>query len=213
MEGPAHEKEEVLLTNKINKKQLINLLIVSLKSMKLPNVNRKLIITGPEPIPFEITINGVIFRDDLKTFHEEADTIIVSQMLSMVNAGYKRIQVLCEDSDVFLLLLYHYQESELHKKDIDVIMQYPATSAKAISIRNTIESLSPTMVSSLLSAHALTGCDTVPQMYGIVKKAAIKLLNAQDHDGMGLLGNTDPNILWETIERGCIEFIRKLIIN
>ena len=131
-------------------------------------------------------------------------------MLSMVNAGYKRIQVVCEDSDVFLLLLYHYQESELRKKDIDIIMQNPATSAKAISIRNTIESLSPTMVSSLLSAHALTGCDTVPQMYGIGKEAAIKLLNAQDLDGMGLLGNTDPNILWETIERGCIEFIRKL---
>ena len=92
MEGPAHENN-VILTNKGNKKQLINFLIKSLTSMKLPNVNRKLIVTGSDSIPFELTINDLIFRDDLKTFHEEADTIIVSQMLSMANAGYKRIQI------------------------------------------------------------------------------------------------------------------------
>ena len=209
MDGPAHEKN-IVLTNKGNKKQLINLLVNSLKYINISKANRKLVVTGPDPVPFELTINGLVFRDDLKTFHEEADTIIVSQMLSMVGEGYKRIQVICEDSDVFLLLLYHYQENELQGKDIDILMHYPVTSIKATSIPNTVESLSPKLISSLLSAHALSGCDTVPQLYGIGKKTAIKLLKTQNHDGIELLGNVDPNIPWETIERSCVKFICKL---
>ena len=47
-------------------------------------------------------------------------------------------------------------------------------------------------------------------MHGIGNKTSINLLNAHDHDGIELLGNIDPDIPWETIEGGCIGFIRKL---
>ena len=90
-------------------------------------------------------------------------------------------------------------------------MQYPETATKAISISHTIKSLPPNIVSSLLAAHALSGCDTVPQMYGIGKKKALQFLKSQaDLYDIGDLGKTDPNISWETIENGCIKFIRGL---
>ena len=53
---------------------------------------RKLIVTGLDPIPFEVCRGNVRDRLDLKNLQEEADTIIVAQMLSMVNEGYRQIQ-------------------------------------------------------------------------------------------------------------------------
>ena len=83
-----------------------------MKHLKIPSANRKLIVTGLDPVPFEVTMAGIIYRIDLKTLHEEADTMIVSQMLSMVNEGYTRIQVVCEDTDIFVLLLHHFHEND-----------------------------------------------------------------------------------------------------
>ena len=60
----------------------------------------------------------------------------------------------------------------------------------------------------MLAAHVLSGCDTVPQLFGIGKKA-IKLLKGQDNNANGIeqLGNIDPDIPWDNTERGCISFI------
>ena len=37
-------------------------------------------------------------------------------MLSMVNEGYRQIQVICEDTDVFVILLHHYRQQQLSEK-------------------------------------------------------------------------------------------------
>ena len=110
-------------------------------------------------------------RLDLKNLQEEADTIIVAQMLLMVNEGYRQIQVICEDTDVFVILLHHYHQQQLSEKvpPVHVLMQYPPSAQTAISILKTIESLPSTVVSSVLAAHVLSGCDTVPQLFGIGK--------------------------------------------
>ncbi|MCP4459020.1 MAG: hypothetical protein GY816_13510 [Cytophagales bacterium] len=193
--------------------QLINILVESLKDITLPKANRKLIVTGPEPVPFEVSDTGLQSRDDLKTDQEEADTIMVSQMLAMINNGYRRIQLICEDTDVFVLLVHHYDKSrisELHPP-VEVLMQYPPSSPKAISISTTINSLPSKVVSSLLAAHVLTGCDTVPHMFGIGKKTALNFLFREHTDfNVEELGNTDPSLQWETVERGCVDFIRGL---
>ena len=91
--GPAHDKN-VVLANKDNKIQLIRVLVESLKTLQLQGreSERKLIVTGLDPIPFEVCRGNV---RDLKNLREEADTIIVAQMLSMVNEGYRQIQVIC----------------------------------------------------------------------------------------------------------------------
>ena len=43
-----------------------------------------------------------------------------------------------------------------------------------ISIRDTVKTHKQ-LIPNTLSAHALTGCDTVPMMYGIGKKKAISV--------------------------------------
>ena len=76
-----------------------------------------------------------------------------------------------------------------------LLMQYPPSAQTAISIPKTIESLPSTVVSSVLAAHVLSGCDTVLQLFGIGKKV-IKLLKGQDNNANGIeqLGNIDPDI-------------------
>ena len=112
LDGPIRPKS-IILGNRENKKQLIRILVHALKSARIPRANGKLIVTGEDPIPFEINHSGLIPRDDLKTLHEEADTIIVSQMLSMITEGYGQISVICDYTDVFLILLHHFHRYRL----------------------------------------------------------------------------------------------------
>ena len=115
--GPAHDKN-VVLAHKDNKIQLIRILMESLKTLQLQGreSERKLIVTGLDPIPFEVCRGNVRDRLDLKNLQEEADTIIVAQMLSMVNEGYRQIQVICEYTDVFVILLHHYHQQKLSEQ-------------------------------------------------------------------------------------------------
>ena len=91
-------------------------------------------------------------------------------MLSMINEGYKRIPEVCEDTDVFVLLVHHFHESNLLNTElpIDVLqcnVHCQETATKAIYISLTIKSCHKKQnkrnFSSLLAAHALSGCDTV----------------------------------------------------
>ena len=196
--GPAHDKN-VVLANKDNKIQLIRILVESLKTLQLQGreSERKLIVTRLDPIPSEVCRGNVRDRLDLKNLQEEADTIIVAQMLSMVHEGYRQIQVICEDTDVFVILLHHYCQQQFSEKvpPVDVLMQYPPSAQTAISRPKTIESLPSTVVSSVLAAHVLSGCDTVPQLFGIGKKKVIKLLKGQDNNANGSMGLSSWEIL------------------
>ena len=49
-------------------------------------------------------------RHDLKTSHEEADIIIVQQVLKCAQ-DHRKMTVICDDTDVFVLLLFHYQKA------------------------------------------------------------------------------------------------------
>ena len=54
-----------------------------------------------------------INQHDLKTSHEEADVIMIQQMSENANEDVKSINILCDDTDVFALLVYHYSEVHL----------------------------------------------------------------------------------------------------
>ena len=117
-----------------------------------------------------------------------------------------------------MLLVHHFHESNPLNTElpIDVLqcnVHCQETATKAIYISLTIKSCHKKQnkrnFSSLLAAHALSGCDTVrrtlPRMYGIGKKKALQFLRAQY--GIENLGKTHPNILWETIENASIKFV------
>ena len=50
--------------------------------------------------------------------HEEADVIIVNQVMSAASQGYKTIHIVCNYTDIFVLLVYFYKTlnitNELH---------------------------------------------------------------------------------------------------
>ena len=100
--------QKVLLTVTQNKIQLIDLIVAALQKEKdhFKLCIHKLVVTGREPVTVEINKGLVIRRCDLKTVQEEADIIMIQQMIAISEeldgAG---IRVMCDDTDVFVLLL------------------------------------------------------------------------------------------------------------
>ena len=108
MELPARD---VFMKVTENKVQLIQLIIEKFKSSTVEiNCRIKIVITGKDPIPFEIS-NGVIKnRPDLMTTQEKAYTILIHQVSVM---GPGNAVVICDDTDVFVLLLHFVSTGDI----------------------------------------------------------------------------------------------------
>ena len=98
----------------------------------------------------------------LKTFHEEVDVIIVQQMLELATNGISCMNILCDDTDVFALLL-----------TCTLTMESTSSNRMLVDIAATSKKHGP-IISQLLTAHAISGCDTVGQLCGIGKGTVIK---------------------------------------
>ena len=72
------------------------------------NVCCRLVITGEDPPPVEITSMASIRREDIKTTHEEADNILPQQMVHVAGQADRCVSVISDDTDVLVLLMYHY---------------------------------------------------------------------------------------------------------
>ena len=116
--------------------------------------------------------NGLkILRPDLKTLHEEA----VHQIIS-------------DDTDVFVLLVHYYAEKELTST---LLMEPISQGHSSANIGSTVakhRSITP----QLLSAHALSGCDTVASYFGIGKTKVVKVLEAGNR--LNHLENASANL-------------------
>ena len=103
--------QKVVLTVTENKQQLIRIICEELERdqefLQRYTSDHKLLITGDKDIPVELNKGIVIQRADMKTTHEEADNIIVQQMVAAANENQKGISVLSDNTDVFVLLLHH----------------------------------------------------------------------------------------------------------
>ena len=150
--------QKVVLTVVHNKVQLINLICNYLINHIHYNQS-KLVITGQDPTPVQVWNNGTIQREDLKTNHEEADVIIVHHLVIIASGASddSYIKVVCEYTDVFVLLIHFYLEKEM---TMNVSMESPWAGRTIIDIRQT--ALKHKHITTYLPAvHALTGCDTV----------------------------------------------------
>ncbi|KAH3850517.1 hypothetical protein DPMN_092929 [Dreissena polymorpha] len=160
----------------VNKQQLIYLICKALCTDKefhhLCTQTHKLIVKGDHGTPTAI-YNGVIINGaDLKTTHEEADVIMIRKMVDAVEAEHTGISVVADDTEVFVLLFPYYVVIKL---SLLVIMVSPVKEKAVIDIRKTA-SKHINIATDLLSAHAISGCDTVPGYFGIGKGTVIKML-------------------------------------
>ena len=108
----------------------------------------------------------------MRTSHEEADNILVQQMVSVTNEVGHGISILSDDTDVFVLALYHFQKEQI---SVPVIMESPVQDRAVIDINATVDANSG-IVEELPSAHALSGCDTVTCCKSIGKSTAVRIL-------------------------------------
>ena len=181
--------QKVALTFTENKVQLTEVicqqLVVASQDKAL---GHKVVITGKEPTPIEISKGMQRDRIDLRTTHEEADVIIVQQVVKIANEGAKSIRVTCDDTDVFVLLMYFYQTLGL---SCVLTMESTGSERTLIDIGASVEK-HKAIIPDLPGAHALTGCDTVAPCFGIGKARAIKALNSGNH--LQALGEINSHI-------------------
>ena len=104
-------------------------------------------------------------KTDLKTTHEEADVIIVQQIVHLALKGAQSIQVISDDTDVFVLLLHFFA---LEKLTCRIFMVGSSHGKSSVDITATAKNHSE-FISELLAGHALSGCDTVACLFGIGK--------------------------------------------
>ena len=194
--------QKVVLTVTENKIQLIDIIcdqLVEIYQAEHVQDAHRLVRTGKKVVPVEVFKGIAINRNDLKTFHEEADVIIVQQMLELATNGISCISILCDDTDVFALLLYYYVHCHL---TCTLTMESTSSNRMLVDIAATSKKHGP-IISQLLAAHAISGCDTVGHMYGIGKGTVIKaLLRGQQIKKLG-----EVNAALDDITAECTQFI------
>ena len=154
--------------------QLINLITRALldhcTSIKCQNT---LIVTGQDSIPIQTEHCIEILQRDMEATHEEADVIIPQQIHVTKQSGeVQNFKVICDDTDVFVLLLYNYVTQ---KRTGDILLESLEGGQSLTSIKKTA-SKHGSIISCLPAMPALTGYDTVPKMSGIGKVSALNLL-------------------------------------
>ena len=131
---------------------------------------RSFVVTSKTPVPEEVK-NGVrIKRRDLASYFDEADYAIPQHVHSLLtDEGKKSVKVLSSDTDVFVLLCYFLSQSW---KDKDLYMDSFSSESKVMNINKSVEARQD-IIKSLVGLHAISGCDTVPSMFGIGKVKSI----------------------------------------
>ena len=123
--------QEVTLLVTKNKKQLIQLIVLDLMSHKAM-LDGKVIVTGASPIPVEITPSNINQRVDMRNTHEEADAIIIQQI---IKANADTILVVADDTDLFVLLCHFVFNNTIRSQ---VKMVSPKKDRKMIDINRTV---------------------------------------------------------------------------
>lgn len=125
----------------------------------------------------------------MTTTHEEADNIIVAQAIYAAKEEGKHVVVVADDTDVYILLLYHYRAELL---TLPMKMRSAQAGRAIIDISRTALKLAD-IIEQLLPAHALSGCDTVPMCHGIGKSKMLKCVKTMQCS-LSLLGNINAKM-------------------
>ena len=151
-------------------------------SKKCQNI---LIVTGQENIPKQTKHGTEVLQRDMETMHEEADVVIPQQIhMTKQSRKVQNFKVIYDDTDVFVLLLYYYVTQKWMG---DILLQSLEEGRSLISIKKTAEKHG-SIASWLPAIYTLTGCDTVPKMFGIGKVSALNVLRKNP---LNRLGNLD----------------------
>ena len=97
---------------------------------------------------------------------------IVKAAVSM--SGYKSTTLIGEDTDLFVLLLYHATLKDSHELYFGSDKTRDKTKQYVYNINVLKHILGDDLCTDLLFVHAFTGCDTTSRIFGIGKKSVFK---------------------------------------
>ena len=98
--------QKVILNVFANKVQLISLICEALTDyVKVYPAANELVV--------EMVYGKSTLCEHMRITHEEVDVIIIHHILCLVTSGKQNIIVICDDTDVFLLLMHRYRENWL----------------------------------------------------------------------------------------------------
>ena len=164
--------QKVVLNVTENKMQLIKLICTYIMEHAELLAENRLVLTGQDPTPIEVFDGKVTLRHDLRTTHEEADVVIVQQMVHIALTGAPSIRVISDDTDVFVLLVHFFKSESL---TCDLVMVGTSHGRTSVDIKATAQKCAH-FVSEILAAHVISGCDTVSYLWGIGKGTVVKYL-------------------------------------
>jgi len=122
--------------------------------------------------------------------HDEADTRLILHSCEAVNQGYKRVLVICRDTDVMLLLVHFIpaQTAEVW------MISGRAKKRKCYPIHALSKRFAKPLRDNLLCFHAFTGCDTSSAFSGHGKQSCWKTFKNHPHlvQGIGRDGELAP---------------------
>ena len=120
----------------------------------------RLVITSIDHFRTELKDGKKTPCSDLGTGHEKPDNIIILQINHMSQQDCS-INVICKDTDVFILLCHVCNSKEWNAK---VFMnRFLKDSSTMVSINEAVKT-HKSIVTSILAAHALTRCDSIPKL-------------------------------------------------
>jgi len=139
----AHSDTNAFLANEHNKGAFVELLISALRSAGL-------------------TIHQAV---------DDADTLVIKVALQLATSN-QVVSVIANDTDILVLLLFHYQPV------MSDIYMYAHTGQQHVhSVRAITTSLEPSVLRRLLVIHAISGCDTTSCLFGHGKISVFKKLS------------------------------------
>ena len=110
-------------------------------------------------------------REDAEVTHDEADITLVSYMLTTAENGAATIQIVSDETDVFVLLVYLVWKCRV---TAEVRMEKWDRDGSMLSINRTVPKVGD-KCKGLLAMPALSGCDTTHIHLG--RERAITALN------------------------------------
>ena len=184
---PIPLKEDTMLStgNKVQIMSIISRYLI--KKLENTSYRRTFVVTFSENISSIFAVASK--REDFKKLHEEADINIIKQCMACVKDEVHCVKVICDDTDVFALLTVSVFWQGCKSK---VLMEPFDTTQSLIEINETAKKHAE-IVPSLIGAHALSGCDSVPKLYGVEKKAVTKYLKDQNLS-LSSLGDTAASL-------------------
>ena len=130
---------DAVLKYSTNKAQLNSLvceqILIDDQFLQKVTQRHRLVVTGDDYVPTQVSRGCKLSRLDLASTHEEADIIITQQTIHLAKEDEgSLIRVVCDDTDVFALLVYFFSKE---KNKSSLTMESPIQGRSCIDIKET----------------------------------------------------------------------------